>query len=54
MKQLYEKLVDDLVSETGFDSDHLQRRVWDYFDRGVAPIDVFDNIVDECLFGKGV
>lgn len=52
MKQLYEKLVDDLVNETGCDLDYLQRRVLDRFDRGVAPIDVFDTIVDECLFGK--
>lgn len=54
MKQLYEKLVDDLVNETGCDSDYLQRRVFDHLDAGVVPIDIFDNIVDEYLFGKGV
>lgn len=52
MKQLYEKLVDDLVSETGCDVDYLQSRVWDCYDMGMTPIDAFDEIVDECLFRK--
>lgn len=52
MKRPYEKLIDDLINETGHDSECITDRVWYLLDRGVAPIDIFDKVVDECLLGK--
>ena len=53
MKDLYIGIIDRIVLETGYDPDYVEKRFQDSISRGVSPIDFFDDVVDERLFGKG-
>lgn len=52
MKDLFIDFVDRIVKETGYDWDYVASRFNEALDRGIKPIDFFDDIVDSYCFGK--
>lgn len=51
VKNAYIRFVDRVVCETGYDWDYVAQRFNDAIDRGMKPVDFFDEIVDEALLG---
>lgn len=51
MKELYNNFIYRIMKETGYDWDHVASRFDEALNKGISPVDFFDSIVDEHVFG---